>query len=226
MTGTADTGNPLIDRPLSQVCEALARSSMRYEDSGEADRIVNGNLVMLQHAVPHFVGRVTEDRHLMWDIGPLLFEAGQLLNARDAILSCLQALKWDASTVVSLSTPAAPLAALLATDPRLTPGRAGRLCYLDNYTGQLSHHRFDSHERVLLFDTLVRSGWHASVGYELIRSMGASIVGVFTLCLGIRDESDLQSMSKLSLDLLVKHELSYAYSWRQLLSLASGPPTR
>ena len=63
-------------------------------------------------------------------------------------------------------------------------------------------------------------------GYDLIRAMGASIVGMFTLCLGVRDSSDVQGLSSPTLDLLARGELEFVYSWRQLLRLAAGSPGR
>ena len=214
----------VIRRDLARECETLARGSMRLVDGEEMTRIANSSLVTLRHAIPHHVGQTITQAHLLWDIRSLLSRADQLVEARDAVLRCLARLNWTVDTVVALSAPAVPLAALIASDPRFMPTDRSRLYYLDNYTGQLSLPGFEPHQRVLLFDTLVRTGWHLSTGYELVKAMGGSIVGVFTLCLGARDEDDVWSMSELAINLLAKGELGFAYSWRQLMSIASAMP--
>jgi hypothetical protein len=112
------------------------------------------------------------------------------------------------------------LATILAADDRILDKRLSRVHYLDNYTGKLSIDRFDSDQSILLVDTLVRSGWHLSTGYEHVRARGGNIAGVLTLCLGVRDANEISTMPDIVTELLVRERLVFMYSWRQLLAFA------
>ena len=101
-----------------------------------------------------------------------------------------------------------------------------RVHYWDNYSGSLSTDRFELHERILLVDTLVRTGLHLATAYEYIEGRGGQITGVVTLCLGASEQSDVDEMHPRVSDLLSRNKLVYVYSWGQLRRYGSRPEVR
>ena len=138
---SSEQTSPVLQPDLSPDAERLAERSLRLATDEQLQRVSASRLVTVRHAVPHPIGRIGA-MHLLWDLGPVLSRAADLLDTRDLLAARLQSTRWSINTCVAMSAPATPLATLVATGEHVVDPRTARVHYLDNYSGRLSTDQF------------------------------------------------------------------------------------